>query len=83
MCSKPMPSLSIRELAVAALGLTATSGAALMMFFTIALQCASAVALLGREAKSAHFAVALMAGYLVFAWLAVFGIYQLAKALPS
>ena len=41
------------------------------------------VALLAREAKSAHFAVALMAGYLVFAWLAAFGVYQLAGTLLS
>jgi hypothetical protein len=38
------------------------------------------VALLAREAKSAHFAVALMAGY---ARLAACGVYQLAEALLS
>lgn len=41
------------------------------------------VALLAREAKSSHFAVALMAGYLVVAWLVAFGVYQLAGALLS
>ena len=52
---------------IAASGLTVTSGAGLVVFFTIALQCVSALALLAREAKSARFAVALMAGYLVLA----------------
>lgn len=49
-----------------------------MVFFTIALQYVSTVALIAREAKSARFAMALMVGYLVLAWLAAFGIYQLA-----
>ena len=49
---------------MAASGLTVASGTALVVFFTIALQCVSTVALLAREAKSARFAVALMAGYL-------------------
>ena len=40
-------------------------------------------ALLAREAKSSHFAVALMAGYLVVAWLVAYGVYQLAGALLS
>jgi len=55
----------------------------LVVFFTIALQCVSTVALLAREAKSARFAVALMAGYLVLAWLAAFVVYQLAGVLLS
>ena len=64
-------------------GLTVASGAALVVFFTIALQCVSTAALLAREAKSVRFAVALMAGYLVLAWLAAFGAYQLASVLLS
>ena len=68
---------------IAASGLTVASGAALVVFFTIALQCVSTVALLAREAKSARFAVALMAGYLVLAWLAAFVVYQLAGVLLS
>ena len=68
---------------ITASGLTVASGAALVVFFTIALQCVSTVALLAREAKSARFAVALMAGYLVFAWLAAFGLYQLVGVLLS
>ena len=68
---------------ITASGLTVASGAALVVFFTIALQCVSTVALLAREAKSARFAVALMAGYLVLAWLAAFGLYQLVGVLLS
>jgi len=68
---------------IAASGLTAASGAALVVFFTIALECVSAVALLAGEAKSARFAVALMAGYLILAWLAAFVVYQLAEVLLS
>jgi ferrous iron transport protein B len=54
-----------------------------VVFFTIALQCVSTVALLAREAKSARFAVTLMTGYLVLAWVAAFVVYNLAAALMS
>ena len=40
-------------------------------------------ALIAREAKFARFAVALMAGYLVLAWLVAFGVYRLAIVLLS
>lgn len=68
---------------IAASGLSIASGAALVVFFTIALQCVSTVALLAREAKSARFAVTLMAGYLVLAWLAALMVYTLAGVLLS
>ena len=68
---------------IAASGLTVASGAALVVFFTIALQCVSTVALLAREAKSARFAMALMVGYLVLAWLVAFGVYRLTGVLLS
>ena len=68
---------------ITASGLTVASGAALVVFFTIALQCVSTVALLAREAKSARFAVTLMGGYLVLAWCGAFGVYRLANALFS
>ncbi len=68
---------------ITASGLTVASGAALVVFFTIALQCVSTVALLAREAKSARFAVTLMTGYLVLAWVAAFVVYNLAAALLS
>ena len=68
---------------ITASGLTVASGAALVVFFTIALQCVSTVALLAREAKSARFAVTLMGGYLVLAWCGAFAVYSLANALLS
>ena len=66
---------------IAASGLTAASGIALVVFFTIALQCVSTVALLAREAKSARFAVQLLLGYLVLAWLVAWLVYSVASLL--
>ena len=66
---------------IAASGLTAASGVALVVFFTIALQCVSTVALLAREAKSTRFAVQLLLGYLVLAWLVSWLVYSLVSLL--
>lgn len=66
---------------IAASGLTAASGVALVVFFTIALQCVSTVALLARESKSARFAVQLLLGYLVLAWLVAWLVYSLVSLL--
>ena len=66
---------------IAASGLTAASGVALVVFFTIALQCVSTVALLAREAKSTRFAVQLLLGYLVLAWLVAWLVYSLVSLL--
>jgi len=66
---------------IAASGLTAASGLALVVFFTIALQCVSTVALLAREAKSSEFALRLLMGYLVLAWTIAWLAYSLASAL--
>ena len=52
-----------------------------MVFFTIALQCVSTVALLAREAKYARFAVQLLLGYLVLAWLVAWLVYSVASLL--
>ena len=66
---------------IAASGLTAPAGLALIVFFTIALQCVSTVALLAREAKSSQFALKLLTGYLALAWIAAWLVYSLARAL--
>ena len=66
---------------IATSGLTAASGLALVVFFTIALQCVSTVALLAREAKSSQFALKLLTGYLVLAWTVAWLVYSLASAL--
>ena len=66
---------------ITASGLTAASGLALVVFFTIALQCVSTVALLAREAKSSQFALKLLIGYLVLAWTVAWLVHSLASAL--
>ena len=63
-------------------GLTAASGVALMVFFTIALQCVSTVALLAREAKSSKFAVVMMGSYFLLAWIVALLCYWLIQFLP-
>ena len=68
---------------IAASELTAASGLALVVFFTIALQCVSTVALLAREAKSSKFALTLLTGYLVLAWTVAWLAYTLASAFLS
>ena len=62
---------------ITASGLSVASGAALVVFFTIALQCVSTLALLPREPKSARFAAIMMAAYLALAWVVAFGICRL------
>ena len=62
-------------------GLTAASGVALMVFFTIALQCVSTVALLAREAKSSKFAVVMMGSYFLLAWIVALLCYWLIQLL--
>ena len=64
---------------IASSGLTAASGLAMVVFFTIALQCVSTVALLAREAKSWRFALKLLVGYLVLAWTVAWLVYSLAS----
>jgi ferrous iron transport protein B len=66
---------------IAESGLTAASGAALVVFFTIALQCVSTVALLARESKSTGFAMRLLLSYLVLAWIAAFAVHGLVSML--
>lgn len=68
---------------IAASGLSAASGVALVVFFTIALQCVSTVALLAREAKSARFAITLMVGYFVLAWIVAWLVFVGSSALLS
>lgn len=68
---------------IAASGLSAASGVALVVFFTIALQCVSTVALLAREAKSARFAITLMVCYFVLAWIVAWLVFVGSSALLS
>ena len=46
------------------------SGMALLVFFAIALQCVSTLAILSKESGSASLAVKMFAGYFLFAYVA-------------
>jgi len=53
------------------------SGLALLVFFAIALQCVSTLAILSKESGSSSLAVKMFAGYFLFAYLAALAVYQL------
>jgi ferrous iron transport protein B len=55
------------------------SGLALLVFFAIALQCVSTLAILSKESGSSSLAVKMFAGYFLFAYLAALAVYQLAS----
>jgi ferrous iron transport protein B len=58
-------------------GLAVGSGLALLVFFAIALQCVSTLAILSREAGSASLALRLFAGYLLLAYVAALVVFHL------
>ncbi len=53
------------------------SGLALLVFFAIALQCVSTLAILAKESGSTSLAVKMFAGYFLFAYAAAVAVYQL------
>ena len=53
------------------------SGLALLVFFAIALQCVSTLAILSKESGSSSLAVKMFAGYFLFAYVAAILVYQL------
>ena len=57
------------------------SGLALLVFFAIALQCVSTLAILSRESASSSLALKMFVGYFLFAYAASVAVYQLASAL--
>ena len=57
------------------------SGLALLVFFAIALQCVSTLAILSRESASSSLALKMFVGYFLFAYAASVAVYQLAGAL--
>jgi ferrous iron transport protein B len=57
------------------------SGLALLVFFAIALQCVSTVAILSKESGSGSLALKMFVGYLLFAYAAALAIYHLAGLL--
>jgi ferrous iron transport protein B len=62
-------------------GMTLGSGIALLVFFAIALQCVSTLAILSKESGSRALAVKMFAGYFLFAYTAALLAYQLTNAL--
>ena len=62
---------------IQASGLGTGSGLALLVFFAIALQCISTLAILAKESESTGLAVKLFAAYFLLAYLAALAVYQL------
>ena len=59
-------------------GLAIGSGLALLVFFAIALQCVSTVAILARESESNSLVIKMFVGYFMFAYAAAVAVYHLA-----
>ena len=61
--------------------LTIGSGLALLVFFAIALQCVSTMAILAKESGSSSLAIKMFAAYFLLAYIAALAVYQLAGLL--
>lgn len=66
---------------IQASGLHFGSGLALLVFFAIALQCVSTVAILSREAGSTKFAIKMMLAYLIMAYVLAVLVFNVATLL--
>jgi ferrous iron transport protein B len=64
---------------IQASGLPIGSGLALLVFFAIALNCVSTVAVLAREASSWRLVSKMVVSYLVLAWLGAFLVFRLSE----
>jgi ferrous iron transport protein B len=60
-------------------GMAIGSGLALLVFFAIALQCVSTLAILSKEAESRGLAVKMFAGYFLMAYGAALATYQVSN----
>jgi ferrous iron transport protein B len=60
--------------------LTIASGLALLVFFAIALQCVSTMAILAKESRSGTLALKMFGAYFLLAYAMAFLVYQLASA---
>lgn len=61
--------------------LTLGSGLALLVFFAIALQCVSTVAILAKESESNSLAIKMFAAYFALAYITALAVYQLSTLL--
>ena len=66
---------------IQASGLHFGSGLALLVFFAIALQCVSTVAILARESGSTKFALKMLLAYLILAYTAAVLVFNIATLL--
>ncbi|MFK7977667.1 MAG: ferrous iron transporter B [Halioglobus sp.] len=57
------------------------SGLALLVFFAIALQCVSTVAILAKESESSSLAIKMFAAYFALAYIAALAVYQISTLL--
>lgn len=64
---------------IQASNLPVASGIALLVFFALALQCVSTVALLAREARSTGLAVRMLVAYLALAYAAALAVFNLVQ----
>lgn len=62
-------------------GMAIGSGLALLVFFAIALQCVSTLAILSKESESRSLATKMFVGYFLFAYVAAVAVYQLSALL--
>ncbi|MGB0765508.1 MAG: nucleoside recognition domain-containing protein, partial [Luminiphilus sp.] len=65
---------------IQASGLPLGSGVALLVFFAVALQCVSTVAILAREG-STRLALGMLSGYLLIAYIMALAVFQLSQLL--
>jgi ferrous iron transport protein B len=63
---------------IQASGMAIGSGLALLVFFAIALQCISTLAILSKESESRALTVKMFVGYFLFAYVAAVAVYNLA-----
>ena len=63
---------------IQASGMAIGSGLALLVFFAIALQCVSTLAILSKESESRALTVKMFVGYFLFAYIAAVAVYNLA-----
>src|SRR6056297_18618 len=61
---------------IQASGMALGSGLALLVFFAIALQCVSTLAILTKESESRGLAIKMFCAYFLFAYLAALGVYH-------
>jgi ferrous iron transport protein B len=68
---------------IQASGMAVGSGLALLVFFAIALQCVSTLAILSRESESRSLTIKLFFGYFLFAYTAALAVYHISALITG